>query len=144
VKKVIFVLFAVLSLATPASSFGQVRPEQGASQAHFDQHAMNKLAASAKTAQDHQRLADYYREQAQWYINEARTYARQIAAYKRTPYLNSCSMCVTTSDSLEAAVKSLRMRKQSADENASEMLKLADIHHQMAGAAETAVTGFGL
>jgi hypothetical protein len=128
------ILFAVLSLAmaTGASSYGQ-KSEQSTPQKKLGQHQISQLIASARTPQDHQRLAEYYQEQAQYYLNQSRAYAAKIAAYKRSPYLNSCVMCVTTSYSLEAALRSLRLSKDTAGERADEMHKLAIMHEQIAG-----------
>lgn len=127
--------FAVLSLAfvVTASSFGQADdPTQDGSQKKLDKHEVSRLIASAKTPEDHRRIAEYFQEQAQYYLNQSRVYGEKIAAYNRTPYLNACSMCTTTSYSLEAAVRSLRIGKHMAEVRADQMLRLAEIHARMA------------
>jgi hypothetical protein len=137
--------FAVLSLAAvfAATTFGQTAPT-GQNAPHKDQNRIQHLINSAKTPEDHQRLAEYFRERARYYENESRALGEKISAYKRTPYLNSCAMCVTSSYSLEVAVKSLRLGKQMAEERAAEMEKLATIHEQMANSAGTPSTSLGL
>ena len=146
-KKLTFVFVAALSLAmvVTASSFGQTaKPGQSASPRKLNQHQINQLIANAKTPKDHQRIAEYYQEQAQQYLIQSRDYASKIAAYKRSPYLSSCTMCVSTSYSLEAAVRSLRVSKQIAEDRAAEMLKLAAEHEPMASAAVIPATSRGL
>lgn len=146
-KRVTFGFLATLSLAivVAASSFGQAaRSVQSASPKKLSQHQINQLIANAKTPKDHQRIAEYYQEQAQQYLIQSRDYASKIAAYKRSPYLSSCTMCVSTSYSLEAAVRSLRVSKQIAEDRAAEMLKLAAQHDPMARAAAMPTTSRGL
>lgn len=135
---------AVLSFAAvfAATTFGQTAPT-GQYAPHKDQNRINRLINAAKTPEDHQRLAEYFRGRAQYYENESRAYGEKIAAYRRTPYLNSCAMCVTSSYSLEAAVKSLRLGKQIAEERAAEMEKLAIMHEQMASSAAPSSTSLG-
>lgn len=131
-----FALFVVLSLAAVLvpSSFGQMAGiGKSAPQKKLDQHQVNRLIASAKTPQDRKRIAEYYEERALYYSNLSRAYRAKIAAYERTPYLDSCAMCVTTSFSLEAAVRSLRISKQLAEERADEMRKLAEMYESMPG-----------
>ena len=128
--------FAALSLAfaVTASSFGQAAdPKQDGSQKKLDKHQVSRLITSAKTPEDHRRIAEYFQEQAQFYLNQSRAYEQKLAAYNNTPYLNSCAMCTTTSYSLEAAVRSLRIGKRMAERRADEMLKLAEMHARMGG-----------
>ena len=136
--RVNFGFFAALTLAAilVPSSFGQAaRSGESPSQKKLDEHDVNRLVTSARTPEDHQRIAEYYEEQAQYYANLSRAYAAKIAAYERSPYLNSCSMCVSTSYSLEAAVQSLRISKQTAEQRADEMRKLANMHEQLSSVA---------
>ena len=105
---------------------------------------MNRLITSARTPEDHQRIAEYYEERAQYYANLSRGYAAKIAAYERSPYLSSCTMCVTTSYSLEAAVQSLRVSKQMAEQRADEMRKLANMHEQLSSIARVSDSRSGL
>lgn len=139
--------FAVLSLAMifTAGSYGQAaNAGQYAPQKRLSEHQIKQLIVSAKSPEDHQLIAEYYQEQSQFYLNQARAYAAKIAAYERTPYLNSCTMCVTSSNSLEAAVRSLKISKRMADERADEMHRLAIMHEQMADNANSIVASFGL
>lgn len=131
-----FAFLAVLSLtaALVPSTFGQMAGiGKSSPQKKLDQHQVNRLIASAKTPQDRKRIADYYQEQALHYSNLSRAYRAKIAAYERTPYLDSCAMCVTTSYSLEAAVRSLRISKRLAEEREDEMRKLADMYEPTPG-----------
>jgi hypothetical protein len=139
------IIFAALSLAAvfAATTFGQTA-SNGQYGPHKDQNQINRLINSARTPEDHQRLAEYYRDRARYFENQSRAYGEKIAAYKRTPYLNSCAMCVTSSYSLEAAVKSLRLGKQMAEERAAEMEKLAIMHERMASIAAPPSSSNGL
>ena len=140
-------VFAVLSLAMglAASAFGQMAASrQYASEPKLTAHQVKVLIASAKSPEDDLRIAAYYEEQAQNYLAQARTYAAKIAAYERTPYLNSCAMCVTSSSSLEAAVRSLKISKRAADEQADEMHQLAVMYEQLATNANPLAASFGL
>ena len=136
--------FAALSLAAcfAANTFGQAAPT-GQISPHKEQNRIQRLINSAKTSEDHQRLAEYFRERARYYENESRAYGEKIAAYRRTPYMNSCAMCVTSSYSLEAAVKALRLGKQMAEERAAEMERLAIMHDQMASSVVPSSTSLG-
>jgi len=145
--RVLFGFFAALSLAAicVSNSSGQsVNSRQGTSQKRLGQRQINRLIASAKTPQDHQLIAEYYEEQAQFYENQSREYGAKIVAYEKTPYLNSCALCVTSSYSLEAAVHSLRISKQWAEERADAMEKLAAMHEQMSNVATIPGTISGL
>lgn len=144
-KGVNFSFLAVLSLAVifVSSSYGQTA-KSVATQKKLGQHQINRLVASAKTPEDHQRIAEYYEEEALNYENQARAYAAKIAAYERSPYLSSCAMCVTTSYALEAAVRSLRTSKQWAEERADEMQKLAAMHEQISSIARVSDSRSGM
>ena len=138
------ITFAVLSLAAcfAATIFGQTAPA-GPNAPRKDQNRIHDLINTAKTPEDRQRVADYFRERARYYENESRAYGEKIAAYRRTPYLNSCAMCVTSSYSLEAAVKSLRLGKQIAEQRAAEMEKLANMYEQVASSAQLSSSSLG-
>ncbi len=145
--KVTVNFLAVLSLAVvvSASAFGQTaRVEQSASGKQLSQRQINRLIAKARTPEDHQRIAEYYQGQAQLYLNESRVYASKIKAYQRSPYSNSCLMCVSTSYSLEAAIRSLRVSKQIAEDRAAKMQQLAAMHEQMSSIAGMPKTNLGL
>jgi hypothetical protein len=53
-------------------------------------------------------------------------------------------MCVTTSYSLEAAVQSLRVSKQMAEQRADEMRKLANMHEQLSSIARVSDSRSGM
>lgn len=126
-----------------ASASGQAaRAEQSASPKKLGQHQIHRLIATASTPEDHQRIAEYYFEQAQQYMNESRAYAMRLKAYERSPYSASCLMCVSTSYSLEAAIRSLRVGRQLAEDRAAQMQQLAKAYEHMDSAS--ALTGLGL
>ena len=146
-KRVTLGLIAVLPLALifAATSYGQTADAGPfTSQKKLSEHRIKQLISSAKSPEDHRLIAEYYQEQSQGYLNQARTYAVKIAAYERTPYLNSCAMCVTSSNSLEAAVRSLKISKRMADERADEMHRLAIVHERMASDANPRAASFEL
>ena len=97
----------------------------------LDRHQINQMIAAAKTPQDHARIAVLFRQQAAYYDSVSRAYRAKIAAYERTPYSSVCTMCVSTSDSLDAAIRSLRIAKQLSEERANEMLRLAVQHEEI-------------
>lgn len=137
-SRVNFGLFTALALATilVPGSFGQTgRVTDSQSQKKLDQHSVSRLITAAKSPEDHQRIAQYYEEQALHYENLSRAYGAKIRAYEKSPYLSSCTMCVTTSSSLEAAVQSLRISKLEAEQRADEMRKLANMHEQLSSVA---------
>lgn len=144
IKTSLFAICLFAAVLVPTSPAQVVPSGQSVSQQPFDQHQAKRFAASAKTSEDHQRIAQYYEQQAQYYDNLSRNFAAKIAAYERSPYLNSCAMCVTTSYSLEAAVRSLRVSKLAAEQRADEMRKLANMHEQYSSVATAprSIAGF--
>lgn len=145
--KVTFCFLVVLSLAIAAttSTFGQTASaQQSPSTMKLSQRQLHQLLATAKTPADHERIAQYYQKQAQLYLNESKTDAEMIEAYKRSPYFNSCLMCVNTSYSLEAAVRSLRVNKQIAEDRAATLQQLATRQEQMAGDVMALASSLGL
>jgi hypothetical protein len=134
-----------LAFAAPVSAFGQAADSnQDGSLKKLDKHEVTRLIASAKTPEDHRRIAEYFQEQARYYLNLSRADGQKLAAYNSTPYLDSCAMCTTTSYSLEAAVRSLRIGKRMAEQRADEMLRLAVIHARMAGFDSIDLSSLGL
>lgn len=140
----VFLAALLLAFAVTASSFGQTADSKQDRSKKLDKHQVTRLITSAKTPEDHRRIAEYFQEQAQFYLNQSRSYGLKLAAYNSTPYLDSCAMCTTTSYSLEAAVRSLRISKRMAEQRADEMLKLAEIHARMAGVDSIDPSSLGL
>jgi hypothetical protein len=142
---VVFWVALSLAFAAPASSFGQsTNSNQNGSLKRLDKREVSRLITSAKTPEDHRRIAEYFQEQARYYQNLSRADGQKLAAYNSTPYLDSCAMCTTTSYSLEAAVRSLRISKRMAEQRADEMLRLAVIHARMAGIDSIDLSSLGL
>jgi len=119
---------AVLSLAfvATASVFAQTAADQqSASEKKLNHQQLHRLIATAKTTADHQRIAQYYEAQAQFYLVQAKADAVKINAYKRSPYIQDCTMCVSSNYSLEAAIRYLRMGEENAEQRAAKMRQLA-------------------
>lgn len=125
-----FPIVLLLAVFFASSAMGQSTGRDQSSK-KLDRHQINQMIASAKTPQDHARIAVFFRQQAEYYDNQSRAYRAKIAAYQRTPYSNVCVMCVSTSDSLDAAIRSLRLAKQLSEERADEMLRLAVQNEQI-------------
>lgn len=77
---------------------------------------LNTLTAAAKTPAEHQRIADYYKAQAQDYLAQAADHKAMIAAYKANPStkhqasaIMHCANFVTSLNDL--AAKSTEMAK---------------------------------
>jgi hypothetical protein len=145
VAPVSFLAVVSLAIVLTASAFGQsVGGKQSTSNQKLNHRQLHQLIAAATTPAEHERIAQYYQEQAQLYLNESKADAGMIETYKRSPYLNSCTMCVSTSYSLEAAVQSLRVSKQIAEDRAAKMQQLAVLQEQMAGDVMMLASSFGL
>lgn len=139
-------LLAVLSLAliATASTFGQTaNATQTATGEKFNQHQLSRLIASAKTPADHAEIARYYEARAQQYMNESKSDAVKIDAYRKSPYLGECLMCVNSNYSLEAAIRSLRLSERISEDRAAKMEQLAQQQEQMSGSNATPTTTSG-
>jgi len=73
-KRIILVLVTVFALSLPSFAAEQLSPQQLAA-----------LVASAKTMVEHERIANYYRAQADKLLSESNDHARMAAAFRANP-----------------------------------------------------------
>ena len=113
----VFMITAAALAQTPAAS--QPKPE------HLSKQQLNTLIASAKTAAEHERLAQYYRAHASDYLAEAKDHESMVAAYKANSSLSNEKNRASTIGHCEYFVKTFRELAVKAQE-------LAALHEQMA------------
>lgn len=116
-----FMIIAAALAQTPAAP--QAKPE------HLSKQQLNTLIASAKTPAEHERLAQYYRAQANDYLAEAKDHESMVAAYKANPSLSNEKNRASTIGHCEYFVKTFK-------ELAVKSQELATLHEQMAKDAE--------
>ena len=83
------------------------------------------LIATAKTPEDHHRLARYYESQAQYYLEQSKLHEDMGAAYMKNPLLMSSKWKRGTVDHCNYFAQSLK-------DTATKMQELANMHEQMA------------
>ena len=130
----ITVYFAGLSLACiAAGAFAQTaQTQQSAQQKTLNRHQLSQLIATAKTSADHSTIAQYYETQASAYLAQSEAAATKIHEYKKSPFIGNCVMCVSSSYSVEAAIRSLRTSEQVSEARAAKLQQLAQQQEQMA------------
>ena len=121
-----FLLVAVMSLAT-LGTMSQARWDETGSKLTSKQ--LRSLIASAKTSEDHQKLAAYYRDMAAEAKANAAEHEKILAAYNQNP---------STHPPAKAAggpAEHCRTLIRLYNDEAKEDLAMADQHDQMAKAA---------
>ncbi|MBZ5693800.1 MAG: hypothetical protein LAN36_00415 [Acidobacteriia bacterium] len=121
-----FLLVAVMSLAT-LGTMSQARGDETGSKLTSKQ--LRSLIASAKTSEDHQKLAAYYRDMAAEAKANAAEHEKILAAYNQNP---------STHPPAKAAggpAEHCRTLIRLYNDEAKEDLAMADQHDQMAKAA---------
>ena len=116
-KQIAYVLVAVFAFTVPAFAAEQLTPVQLAS-----------LVASAHTATEHTRIADYYRAQADKLLAESNDHARMAEAFRANPAANNEKRAQATVNHCEYLAQSLKARSEKAR-------ALANEHERMAGAS---------
>ena len=121
-----FLLVAVLSLTT----LGAASPARGdETKSKLTSKQLQSLIATAKTPEDHQKLAAYYRDMAAEAKANAAEHERVLAAYNQNP---STHPLAKAAGGPEAHCRTLiRLYNDEAKED----LVMADQHDQMAKAA---------
>jgi hypothetical protein len=90
---------------------------------------LHALIANAKTPEDHQKLATYYRDKAEQAKAEAAEHDKMLAAYNRNPLTHpSAKAGLAPADHCRTLIRLF-------NEEQKENLALADQHDQMAKAA---------
>ena len=116
-KRIVFVLVTVFALSVPSFAAEQLSPQQLAS-----------LVASARTTVEHERIANYYRNQADKLLAESNDHAKMAAAFRANPVTNNEKRAGATVNHCEYLAQSLKERSQ-------KIRALAEEHQSMAKAA---------
>ena len=118
-------LLVALTVAIPVMG-------QSASQSKTDKlgkHQLLTLIATAKTPAEHLRLARYYQDQANYYLEQSKLHQDMATAYRKNPMTNSDKFRRSTVDHCDYFAQSFK-------ETATKMQELANMHAQMAKDAE--------
>ena len=116
-KSFVFVVVTVFALSVPSFAAEQLSPQQLAS-----------LVASARTTVEHERIANYYRNQADKLLAESNDHAKMAAAFRANPVTNNEKRAAATVNHCEYLAQSLKERSQKTR-------ALAEGHQSMAKAA---------
>ena len=119
---VVAVFLAVLAFVHISSVTAGTKPT-------LSKKELKALIASAKTKEDHQKLADYYKAETERLQSEAADHDEMAEAYKSSPYPNPVKQPVAAG---EAHCHEMARRFREAAEKAKE---LAAMHEDMAKAA---------
>ena len=121
-----FLLFAVLSLTT----LGAMSPARGDdTNPKLTSKQLRSLIANAKTPEDHQKLAAYYRDMAAEAKANAAEHEKILAAYNQNPSTNPPAKAAG------GPAEHCRTLIRLFNDEAKEDLAMADQHDQMAKAA---------
>lgn len=140
------VYIAVLALASMAatSAFaGPVPRLQNPPQKTVSDRQLNRMIASAKTPAEHRQLAQFLNDQAQLLMNQLKTEAAKVRAYKETPFAANCALCVDSSYSVDAAIRALRNNEDSLDLRVTKLEFLAHRQEQLANLTAADRSGMG-
>lgn len=123
----------LISIAALLFALAVVIPVQGQSVATSKTDTLSKqqlltLIATAKTPAEHQRLADYYKGQAQYYLAQSTLHQEMAAAYKKNP-ASSAKFATGSAHHCDFFAQSFK-------QTATQMQNLANMHEQMAKDAE--------
>lgn len=121
-----FLLFVVLSLTT-LGTVSQARGDEAKSKLSSKQ--LRSLIATAKTPEDHQKLAAYYRDMAEEAKANAAEHEKILAAYNQNPSTHPLAKAAG------GPAEHCRTLIRLFNDEAKEDLAMADQHDQMAKAA---------
>ena len=124
-----FSVLSVLSLALvmTVAAFGQAASQQKPETLNKQQ--LNTLIATAKTAPEHKRIANFYELSAQDYKAQAREHEEMIVSYKANSSLSNNKNRASTIGHCEYFVKTLNQLAVKSEE-------LAKMHEKMAQESE--------
>jgi len=117
-KRIAFFLVASFVLTVPTFAAEQLTPHQLAS-----------LAASAKTNAEHQRIANFYRAQADKLLAESDEHVRMATAFRANSATNNDKQVFSTGNHCAYLTKTLKAK-------ADKVRAIAADHERMARAAE--------
>ena len=144
-KTAVYIAFLALAIMGTASAFaGPVPRLQSPSQKPVSDRQLNRMIASAKTPADHQQLAQFLNDQAQLLMNQLKAEAAKVRAYRETPFVANCAMCVDSSYAVEAAIRALRNDEDALDLRVTKLEFLAHRQEQLANTTAADRTGMGL
>jgi hypothetical protein len=125
-KRIVSILF-VLSLAfvMTVAAIGQTPSAQQPKPEHLSKHQLNTLIATAKTPAEHQRIADYYKAQAEDFLAQAKEHEEMIVAYRANPVLSDDKYLASTIHHCEYFVTTFKALADNSQE-------LATLHERMA------------
>ena len=125
-KRMIAVLSVVLAIALTAFA-----PSPATAQTHdaLSKKQLHALIATARTTAEHERIASYYRAQAENYLAQSKEHARMAVDYKANSAINNSKFATQTVGHCEYFAKTLGEQSVKAEE-------LAKMHEQMAKEAE--------
>ena len=116
-------LIAVLFVATLGFAETQSKSEK------LSKEQLNSLISAAKTAAQHQRIADYYQARAQDYLAQAKEHEGMVAAYTANSSMSTDKNRASTIGHCEYFVKTF-------NDMAVKSQELVKLHEQMAKDAE--------
>lgn len=92
---------------------------------HLSKRQLNSLIATAKTPAEHQRIAEFYRSQAQDYLAQSKEHAQMAERFKNDPIRNNSKAVFST-------VNHCEYWAQKFSDMAAKSQELAKQHEQMA------------
>ena len=117
-KCIAFILAASFVLTVPTFAAEQLTPQQ-----------LTSLVAGAKTTAEHQRIANYYRTQADKLLAESNNHARMATIFRANPATNNDKQIYATVNHCEYLAKTLKA-------TSNKVRAIADDHEQMARVAD--------
>jgi|SRR5271166_1277580 len=122
-----FAVFSVLSLAfvMTVAAFGQTPSTQQPKPEHLSKQQLNTLIATAKTAAEHESIAQYYQAKALDYLAQAKEHEAMVAAYKANSTLSNDKNQASTISHCEYFVTTFKALTDNSQD-------LAALHERMA------------
>ncbi len=118
-------LLVALTIAMAVQGQASTQPKTDT----LSNHQLLTLIATAKTPAEHLRLAQYYGEQAKYYLAQSTLHQEMAAAYKKNP-ASSAKFSTGSAHHCDFFAQSFK-------QTATQMQELASMHEQMAKDAAT-------
>ncbi len=119
-----------LTFALALGAFGQIATAPRHPAEKLSKQQLLSLIATAKTPADHRRIAQYYEAKAQDYLAQSKEHEQMAEQYKKNPLISSSKWSTATIGHCEYFAQSFKA-------DAVKMQELAQLHEQMAQAAES-------
>lgn len=113
-------IIAIALLALSTTAFAASTPKE-----QLTSKQLNALIANAKTPAEHQRIAEYYRTQAQSYLAESNEHAKMAADFAANPATNNAKRVHGTVNHCQYLASSLKAKSEA-------MQVMAVAHDKMA------------